>query len=165
MQQITLLEVQASVRQQDSVSRKHSTVFIDTWRSYHPEVRHIVRDVRVNLPTFPTEFWAKANHTLPEMCTPEIRGALAISDDLIDKLLGADYIVLAVSMYNFSIPANFQVYIDNVVRVGRTFTFDRETLTFSGLASSKKVLLISPSAANYAPSTPMAAMDFCKPYV
>jgi FMN-dependent NADH-azoreductase len=28
-------------------------------------------------------------------------------------------------MYNFSVPAQFKAYIDNIVRVGRTFGFDR----------------------------------------
>jgi FMN-dependent NADH-azoreductase len=68
-------------------------------------------------------------------------------------------------MYNFSVPSNFKAYIDNVVRIGCTFAFDRNTFTFKGLATAKKALLISPSAANFAPDTPMAAMDFCVPYV
>ena len=28
-------------------------------------------------------------------------------------------------MYNFNVPAQFKAYIDNIVRVGRTFGFDR----------------------------------------
>lgn len=51
--------------------------------------------------------------------------ALAESDTLVDELLKADLIVAGVPMYNFGVPAQFKAYIDNIVRVGRTFGFDR----------------------------------------
>lgn len=51
--------------------------------------------------------------------------ALAESDALIDELLEAELIVAGVPMYNFGVPAGFKAYIDNIVRVGRTFGFDR----------------------------------------
>jgi FMN-dependent NADH-azoreductase len=50
---------------------------------------------------------------------------LAESDALVDELLSADLIVAGVPMYNFNVPAQFKAYIDNIVRVGRTFGFDR----------------------------------------
>jgi multimeric flavodoxin WrbA len=51
--------------------------------------------------------------------------ALAESDVLVDELIRADLIIAGVPMYNFNVPAQFKAYIDNVVRVGRTFGFDR----------------------------------------
>lgn len=50
---------------------------------------------------------------------------LETSDILVDELLRADLIVAGVPMYNFGPPAQFKAYIDNIVRVGRTFGFDR----------------------------------------
>ena len=50
---------------------------------------------------------------------------LAESDALVDELLSADLIVAGVPMYNFGVPAGFKAYIDNIVRVRRTFGFDR----------------------------------------
>ncbi|WP_240609824.1 FMN-dependent NADH-azoreductase [Billgrantia endophytica] len=50
---------------------------------------------------------------------------LAESDALVDELLEADLIVAGVPMYNFGVPAGFKAWIDNIVRVGRTFGFDR----------------------------------------
>lgn len=44
---------------------------------------------------------------------------------LIDELLEADVIVAGVPMYNFGPPAPFKAGIDNLVRVGKTFGFDR----------------------------------------
>jgi FMN-dependent NADH-azoreductase len=39
-------------------------------------------------------------------------------------------------MYNFSVPSTLKAYLDDVVRIDRTFTFDRDTYTFQGLATS-----------------------------
>jgi FMN-dependent NADH-azoreductase len=157
---VKLLEIRTSVRQQDSISSQLSSLFVDAWRLHHPNVQHIIRDVGVNYPAMPDDFWVKVNYTLPEERTQEMIEYLAPSDALIDEFLGADYIVLAVPMYNLSVPATFKAYIDNIVRVGRTFAFDRETFTLSGLATGKKSLLITPSAATPTPET-----DFCEPYV
>jgi len=51
-------------------------------------------------------------------------------------VLAADRCVFSVPMYNFSIPSNFKAYIDQVVRVGRTFM--EENGQVKGLANGKK---------------------------
>ena len=50
---------------------------------------------------------------------------LSQSDRLVDELIGADLVVIGVPMYNFGMPSTLKAWIDNVVRVGRTFGFDR----------------------------------------
>ena len=54
-----------------------------------------------------------------------MKEALIESDLLVDELIQADVIVAGIPMYNFNVPAQFKAYIDNIVRVGRTFGFDR----------------------------------------
>jgi FMN-dependent NADH-azoreductase len=54
-----------------------------------------------------------------------MRAVLATSDEFIAEVLAADVIVAGVPMYNFGPPAQFKAYIDNIVRVGKTFGFDR----------------------------------------
>src|SRR5262245_41907654 len=54
-----------------------------------------------------------------------MHAALGESDALVDELITADLIVAGVPMYNFGMPAQFKAYVDNIVRVGRTFGFDR----------------------------------------
>jgi FMN-dependent NADH-azoreductase len=54
-----------------------------------------------------------------------MREVLATSDALVAELLAADVIVAGVPMYNFGPPAQFKAYVDNIVRVGKTFGFDR----------------------------------------
>jgi Acyl carrier protein phosphodiesterase len=48
---------------------------------------------------------------------------VALSDELIAELEAADTIVLAVPMYNFSIPSTLKAWIDHVARRGRTFRY------------------------------------------
>jgi len=57
--------------------------------------------------------------------TDAMRETLRVSDALVDELLAADLIVAGVPMYNFGVPAQMKAYIDSIVRVGRTFGFDR----------------------------------------
>lgn len=74
------------------------------------------------------------------------------SDILIDELLSADVIVAGVPMYNFNVPAQFKAYIDNIVRVGRTFGFDRKRAGepyWPLLADQRKTLVLLGSRGDY----------------
>ena len=74
------------------------------------------------------------------------------SDELVDELMRADVIVAGVPMYNFGPPAQFKAYIDNIVRVGRTFGFDRSRAGdpyWPLLADSGKRLIILSSRGDY----------------
>ncbi|MBW4543175.1 MAG: NAD(P)H-dependent oxidoreductase [Symplocastrum torsivum CPER-KK1] len=160
-----LLEIQSSVRQEGSVSRTLASKFIHAWRSHQIDVKQILRDVGANPPKLPTAAWVVANYTPPQARTQEMRDELAESEMLIEELATAERIVLGVPMYNFSVPTNLKAYIDNVVRVDRTFSFDRSTGMFGSLLTGKKALIISSRAGGYAPGTPTAAIDFCEPYL
>lgn len=160
-----LLEVQSSVRLERSISRALSHKFIQTWQNFHPDGRHKHRDVGMNPPAHPTELWTTANYFSPDSRTPEMETALTESEQLIEELLWADRLVLGVPMYNFSVPSTFKVYLDNVVRINRTFTFDPATYTFQGLAKGKKALIITPSAGNFVVGTPLGKMNFCDTYL
>lgn len=160
-----LLEIQSSVRVERSISRALSQEFVQAWQSVNPGVQSRLRDVGINPPDHPTEVWTKANYTAPEERTPQMLAVLANSEQLIEELLWADRLLLGVPMYNLSVPSNFKAYLDNVVRVGRTFAFDREKFTLQGLAVGKKALIITPSAGDYSLDTPMGSMNFCEPYL
>jgi len=69
--------------------------------------------------------------------------------------------VFSVPMYNFSIPSNFKAYIDQVVRVGRTFTV--EAGEFKGLASGRKVLFITSRGVEYGAGSPYEGWDCQEP--
>ncbi len=128
----TLLHIDASARpgrsdetRFGSHSRRLSARFVDAWRAARPHDAILYRDVGQNPPTPVTGRWIHAAFTPPGQREAWMHEVLAESDSLIDEVLAADVIVAGVPMYNFGMPAQFKAYIDNIVRVGRTFGFDR----------------------------------------
>lgn len=160
-----LLEIQASARMEGSISRALSKEFIQSWQSSHSRTQHQLRDVGTFPPAHPTEQWTKANYTPPSQQIPEMAEVLAESEQLIEELFWADRLLLGIPMYNFSVPSTFKAYIDNIVRVNRTFTFDATNLTFQGLVTHPKALIITPSAGHFTPESPLREMNFCETYL
>lgn len=160
-----LLEIQSSVRLEKSISRALSTEFIEALQNLHPDLQHKQRDVGTNPPAHPTELWTTANYLPPDSRTVEMSTVLTESDRLIAELLWADRLVLGVPMYNFSVPSTLKAYLDNIVRINRTFTFDPQTHTFQGLVTGKKATIVTPSAGNFVIGTPLGGMNFCDPYL
>ena len=160
-----LLDIQSSARQQGSISRLLSQEFIEIYQSNHSASEHKQRDVGQNPPAHVNELWTTANYTPPEQRTPGMTAVLQESEDLIAELLWADRLLFGIPMYNLSIPATFKAYIDNVVRINRTFSFDSEQYDFQGLVANTKALIITPSAAKFTPGTPEGAMNFCETYM
>lgn len=120
----TLLQIDASARVNRSLSRTMTQAFADAWTQYRADDRFIVRDVALNPPTAINEDWIASAFTPEVERTPEQVEALAESDDLIEELLSADIIVIGSPMYNYGMPAALKAWLDQVIRVGRTFSFD-----------------------------------------
>jgi len=77
----------------------------------------------------------------------------AQSDDLIDELLAADILAIAIRMIDFAIPPPLKAWIDHVTRRGRTFQYT-DGLP-KGLVTGTKAMIIchhggrSPSGSDY----------------
>lgn len=128
----TILQIDSSARPHGSDVERHGSHtrrltarFIRRWRALCPQDSFIYRDVGAAPPAPVTGKWIHAAFTPPDQREPWMHEALRESDHLVDELLAADVIVAGVPMYNFNVPAQFKAYIDNIVRVGRTFGFDR----------------------------------------
>ncbi|HEX9524857.1 MAG TPA: NAD(P)H-dependent oxidoreductase, partial [Reyranella sp.] len=74
-----------------------------------------------------------------------------------------DTIVLAVPMYNFSIPSTLKAWVDHVARRGRTFRYTEKGP--EGLLRNKKVFVLGARGGVYSKGTPHAAFDFQEPYL
>ncbi|KRR09596.1 NAD(P)H dehydrogenase [Bradyrhizobium jicamae] len=127
-----LLRIDSSARSQTSDqssrgshTRRLTNRFTRRWLQQRPDDLLISRDVGQSPPHPVAEKWVGAAFTKPERREAWMSETLAESDALIDELIAADLVVAGVPMYNFGMPAQFKAYIDNVVRVGRTFGFDR----------------------------------------
>ncbi|MCT7318886.1 NAD(P)H-dependent oxidoreductase [Ralstonia sp. CHL-2022] len=127
-----LLHLDSSARPGSSETSRHgshtrrlSARFVQRWLEHAPDTQVVYRDIGAEPPSPVDGGWVHAAFTPPAQREPWMHDRLAQSDALIDELLAADVIVAGVPMYNFGMPAQFKAYIDNVVRVGRTFGFNR----------------------------------------
>ncbi|MFP5307044.1 MAG: FMN-dependent NADH-azoreductase [Gammaproteobacteria bacterium] len=127
----TLLQLDASprpgragVHRHGSQTRRLTDHFVSCWRARASDTRVIYRDVGVRPPAPVDARWIEAAFGREERYLPWMDAVLAESDALIDEVEAADVLVLGVPLYNFGMPAGFKAWIDNIVRIGRTFGFD-----------------------------------------
>ena len=141
----TLLHIDASARGDRSLSRKLSKEFVDTWLNRRPDDQVIVRDVGRNPPPITTEFWIGSVFTPEQEMSPEQRGAISVSDALIKELDAAEIIVMGTPMYNYGMPAALKAWFDNVIRIGKTFTFDlsRGDYPLEPIMKGKTLIILS----------------------
>lgn len=156
---VTLLQVDSSPRSERSISRALTKQFIQTWQHADSNSHVTYRDLgRYPVPPI-DEAWIAAAFTPPDQMNPNLEFALKTSDELIDELFAADFLVFGIPMYNYSVPANFKAYIDQIVRVRRTFTIDSDG--YKGLVSGKRAVVITTRGGSYAGSP----LDFQEPYL
>ncbi len=158
-----ILHIDSSPRGDRSISRALSKEFITSWKAAHPHDTITYRDLGHYPVTFVSEDWIAAAYSSPEQHTPEQANAIATSNELIDEFLAADRYVFGIPMYNFSIPANFKAYLDQIVRVGRTFSVDKQG--YKGLVHNKKVMIITARGGTYPDNSPTHSYDRETPYL
>ena len=120
-----LLIVNSSPRS-NSVSRKLTRQFAEDWKSLNPAGRLVERDLSDGTIPYLSEPWIEAAYTPEPNRTPAQRNLLALSDTLIDEIMAADVILLGIPMHNFSVPASFKAWIDQIARAGKTFSYTSE---------------------------------------
>ncbi len=119
-----LLHIDASARVERSITRALSESFVKTWLAERPRDAVVRRDVGLHPPTFVSQEWIAACFAAENERTAEQHAILALSDALIAELESADVIVLGTPMYNYGMPASLKAWFDQVVRIGKTFSFD-----------------------------------------
>jgi FMN-dependent NADH-azoreductase len=120
----TVLKIDASARVTRSLSRGLTTAFTEQWLKSRPNDTFITRDVGLNPPPAISEAWIAAAFTTPEKRTLDQLEVLKVSDQFLEELEPANLIVLGTPMYNYGMPAALKAWIDQVIRIGRTFSFD-----------------------------------------
>jgi FMN-dependent NADH-azoreductase len=160
----TLLRVDSSpFPGEASFSRQLTAKFVAHWRESHADGRVIERDL-AKTPLAPVNAeWVSAVHTPELNRTPEQNAALATSDELIAELQAADEYVFGVSMHNFSIPSSLKLWIDQVARAGKTFSYEGGAP--AGLLKGTKATFMVATGGVYEQGTPMAALNHIEPYL
>ncbi|MFQ3670548.1 MAG: NAD(P)H-dependent oxidoreductase [Verrucomicrobiia bacterium] len=161
----TLLAIHSSGRVTRSITRRLTARFIQTWLGHNPDSRVVERDVTTEPPPVVNEAWITAAFAgLPAQETPE---ELRLSETLIQELFQADLIVIGAPIYNFGMPAQLKAYIDQVVRVGRTFAFEPgNPEPYRPLVPYKPVVVITSAGdGDIHPGGPLAHMNHLEPHL
>jgi FMN-dependent NADH-azoreductase len=159
----TLLHVDSSPLYGRSISRQLTGAFVTQWKSSHPNGTVIDRDLNAAVISPITAEWVGAAYTPEEARTPEQKELLALSETLIAELEHADEYVFGVPMHNFSVPSVLKLWIDQVARAGRTFSYaDGKP---NGLIVGKKATFIIATGGTYDAQTQMAPFNFVEPYL
>lgn len=142
-----VLHIDASLRTEGSSSKEMSQAFIDQLR----ENREITVDqVDLAKETFDhiTQLYAEAMYAIPGQYTAEQEKELETSNQLVDRVMAADLMVIGTPTYNFGIPSSLKTFIDLIVRSGRTFVYTEAG--FEGRLGGKKVVVINSRGLSYA---------------
>lgn len=159
-----ILYISSSVRGAQSQSKQLGDFFLTQLKKQDLDAKVKHRDVGTSPPRHPTHDYTVANYTTPNDRTVAMQNTLAESDSLVDEVLEADKLIYAVPMYNFSVPSTFKAYIDNIVRVNRTFEVV-EGGGFAGVLGAKKAIFITARGAMYGENSPIKDLDLQTPYL
>jgi FMN-dependent NADH-azoreductase len=159
----TLLHIDSSPLGEASISRNLSNEFVQRWKQAHSDGEVITRDLTATqFPGINAE-WIGAVYTPFDSRIPVQRELLALSDTLISELERADEWIFGVPMHNFAVATVFKLWLDQVVRAGKTFSYIDGSPV--GLLKNKKAHFMLASGGVYDPGSPAASFDFVQPYL
>lgn len=160
----SILRIDASSRTSGSFSRDIGGDVERSLLAKHPGATIIRRDLaRQHIEHIRPETIV-GYYTPSEAMTDELRAATLTSDEIIAEAKRADILLITTPMYNFSIPSALKAWIDQLVRIGRTFNYDGSS--FTGLLPGKQAyVVIAYGAGGYSDGGPLAGADFAKPYL
>jgi FMN-dependent NADH-azoreductase len=142
---MTLYRLDASIRVDGSASGELADIVEQEWLAAHP-----------------ADAWplaAFAGYTPEQDRSPEQRQAVALAATLVDELLAADAIVLAVPLYNFGVSQHIKAWIDLVI------TDPRAGAGGPPLLAGKPVVLATVRGGAYGPGTPREGWDHSTEYL
>jgi FMN-dependent NADH-azoreductase len=156
-----LLQIDSSARA-SSVTRQLTTRFAEEWKKNHPHGEVIKRDLSATALPQVTDDW-NGVYLDETKLTHAQRAYLSTSDQLIAEVQAADAIVIGAPMYNFMIPSSLKAWIDQIVRLGKTFGYGPNGP--QGLLGNKKVFIITSRGGAYQKGTLTEKFDFQEPYL
>jgi len=157
-----LLQVDASPRR-DSVSRQLTSLFAANWKKQFPDGQVVHRDLAASPIPLINDDWIQGAFSNPQQHSEAHRDALQFSDAIISEVQAADVVVIGDPMHNFTISARLKAWLDQLVRAGKTFSYDASGA--KGLLSGKKVYVLTSRGGSYASGSPAAQFDFQEPYL
>ncbi|MDI9893172.1 NAD(P)H-dependent oxidoreductase [Rhodococcus sp. IEGM 1381] len=158
----TVLVLDSSADPAASVSRELTEAFMSSWRAREGAFAVVYRDLHaLQLPHLPHPafHWAPEMRDTTTQLQPEV---VALQNELLEELIAADAVVVAVPMYNWSVPSTLKAWIDYVHVLGVTTPVDdRITRPLSG----RPALIVSSRGDEYGCGTANPNGDHAVPPV
>lgn len=154
-----VLHINSSITGDNSVSRELSRELIERLTQTSEGIELIERDFSKQPIPHLDSARLGALFTPAEARSAEQNQAVAFADQLIDELMQADMVVIALPMYNFTIPSMLKAWVDHVARAGVTFQYTDTGPV--GLLSGKKAYLVSALGGKHE----AGGSDFMRPYM
>ena len=152
------LIIKSSILGANSVSSAMADAFAASAAAKSPDVEITIRDLgAMPLPHLSGEVLGQMRSEATELSAQANEGKKALAE-----LLAVDTLVLAVPMYNFSVPSTLKAWFDHVLHPGQTFEYTAAGPR--GLLTGKKAVILISSAGDYS-AAPASSMDFVEPYV
>ncbi len=158
----TLLHLRCSPRGADAFSSRMAAEVVARLRQHHPGASVVFRDLSAHPPPLANAAFSAAILGPPGETPP----ALAESEALIQELETAAVLVIATPMHNFGVPAVLKAWVDQIVRIHRTFASTPGGKV--GKLSDRPVWLVVASGGWFTGPTPSGAPaqpDFLTPYL
>jgi FMN-dependent NADH-azoreductase len=151
----TLLHIDSSAAGSESVSRSVADVFRAEWNG---DVIH--RDLAAEPVPPITADQVIARSIDPTQLSTELKNATALQDQLIDEFFAADAYLFTVPLYNFSVPAVFKAWIDQIVVIGKTLLPGTTPPT-----AGRRAVVVSARGGGYSPGAPNHGKDLALPWL
>jgi len=162
----TVLYIKASPRTGRSYSVAVADAFVESYRQSHPDDEIKTIDIfRTKLPAF--DFGvvsAKYKIMHNEEHSQQERRLWGKIVSVIEEFKSADKYVMAVPMWNFSIPYRLKQYIDIIVQPTYTFTVNKDG-GYEGMVKDKPMFIAYARGGEYPPGTTAEAFDLQKKYL
>ncbi|RUT29846.1 FMN-dependent NADH-azoreductase [Paenibacillus zeisoli] len=149
---------------EQAVTVKLYESFVKTYKETHPD--DLVTELNLfeaDLPYFDndmmTGLYKLGNGIEP---TAEEQRLADLANTYLDQFLGADKVVFAFPLWNFTIPAQLLTYLFYLNQAGKTFKYTAEGPV--GLVNNKKIALLQARGGVYS-EAPMDAMEMSLNYV
>jgi FMN-dependent NADH-azoreductase len=113
----TILHLRCSPRGAAAFSSRMAQEVVDRLLLIHPDASIVFRDLSANPPPLVDAGFSAAILGPPGLVPP----ALEASETLIQELEAADVLVIATPMHNYGVPAVLKAWVDQIVRIHRTF--------------------------------------------
>ncbi len=161
-----VLYIQASPRGKRSHCITVADAFVEAYKQKHPDDDIVTLNVfDASIPNFDGPA-VQAKYTIlhGKSHSKEELQAWKEVEKVIEQFTSSDKYVLAVPMWNFSIPYRLKQYIDLLVQPGYTFSYS-EDIGYQGLVVGKPMLVVYARGGEYPVGTEAEAFDLQTKYI